>query len=295
MTSLGPGIRRRLIPSSLIRGAPPLAVMASAFWVGSIIVVSLFADVLAPYDYTAMDLRNRLRPPFWIAEGGWIHPLGTDDIGRDVLSRLILSIRMSLLVALLGTIIGAVFGTCLGFVAAHFKGWVDDLIMVAVDFQAAIPFLILALTVLALFSNSLAIFILVMGFYGWERYTRIARGLSLAAQEQGYAVALRVIGVSSPRIYLLHVLPNIASALIVNMTLNFPETVLLETSLSFLGLGIQPPMTSLGNMVGFGRDFLLSAWWIALFPSAVIFISTLAFSLLGDWLRDRLDPTLRRL
>ena len=168
-----------------------------------------------------------------------------------------------------------------------------DLVMVAVDFQAAIPFLVLALAVLALFSETFWIFILVMGFYGWERYARIARGLSLAAQEQGYAVALHLLGARPARIYLLHILPNIASALFVNMTLNFPETVLLETSLSFLGLGIQPPLTSLGAMVGFGRDYLLTAWWIAVLPAGVIFFTTVAFSVLGDWLRDALDPTLR--
>ena len=225
--------------------------------------------------------------------GSWSHPLGTDDIGRDLLSRLIVSIRISLFVALLGTLIGAVLGTLVGFVAAHFKGWVDDLLMVAIDFQAAIPFLILALAVLALFAETFWVFILVMGFYGWERYARIARGLSLAAQEQGYAVALDLLGARPARIYLRHILPNIASALFVNMTLNFPETVLLETSLSFLGLGVQPPLSSLGSMVGFGRDYLLSAWWIAVLPAAVIFLTALAFSILGDWLRDKLDPTLR--
>lgn len=292
MTRLGLAISN-IRPSRLRLPFPQLIVAAACAWICGIVLVAVLADFLAPYDYMAMDLRNRLVPPIWMAEGSWLHPLGTDDLGRDMLSRLIVSVRVSLLVALLGTVIGAVLGTGVGFVAAHFKGWIDDFVMIAIDFQAALPFLILALTVLALFSNSLMIFILVMGFYGWERYARIARGLTLSAQEQGYAVALRVIGAAPPRIYLVHILPNIASALIVNMTLNFPETVLLETSLSFLGLGIQPPMTSLGNMVGFGRDYLLSAWWIAVLPAAVIFLTTLAFSLLGDWLRDRLDPTLR--
>lgn len=269
------------------------AVALAGVWIAAMVVISVGADWLAPYDYAAMDLRARLQPPVFMAGGSWAHPLGTDDLGRDVLSRLFHSIRISLLVALLGTVIGAVLGTAVGLLAARCRGWVDDVVMAFIDFQAALPFLILALAAIAFLGNSFVLFVAVMGIYGWERYARIVRGLTFAAQAQGYAVALRTMGASSWRIYLAHILPNVASAIIVNMTLNFPETVLLETSLSFLGLGIQPPMTSLGNMVGFGRDYLLTAWWIAICPSAVIFLTTLAFSLLGDRLRDRLDPTLR--
>ena len=273
--------------------ALPLSVRLSGAWILVILAVAILADWIAPYDYAAIDLRNRLTPPIWMAGGNWLHPLGTDDLGRDVLSRVIYSVRTSLAVALMGTVIGAVLGTSLGFLAARFRGWVDDLVTMAIDFQAALPFLILALAALAFLGNSLVLFVAIMGVYGWERYARIVRGMAFAAQAQGYAIALRTLGASSVRVYFAHILPNIASAIIVNMTLNFPETVLLETSLSFLGLGIQPPMTSLGNMVGFGRDYLLSAWWIAVCPAVVIFITTLAFSLLGDWLRDYLDPALR--
>jgi len=273
--------------------AMPPSILISTMWIVFVVMVALLADVIAPYDYQYMDLLDRLRPPVWLENGKWSHLLGTDDLGRDVLSRIITSIRISLFVALLGTFIGAVLGTTLGFAAAHFRGRVDDLIMIMIDFQAALPFIVLALAVLAFFSNSFLLFVLVMGIYGWERYARIVRGLALSASSSGYAVAVRVLGASPARIYLRHILPNVASAIIVNMTLNFPETILVETSLSFLGLGIQPPLTSLGNMVGFGRDYLLTAWWIVLFPSIVIFITSLAFSLLGDWLRDQLDPTLR--
>lgn len=275
-----------------VRAMPP-SILISAIWIVFMVLVAVLADVIAPYDYKHMDLLDRLRPPIWLENGAWAHPLGTDDLGRDVLSRIIFSIRISLFVALLGTFIGAVLGTSLGFAAAHFRGRVDDLIMILIDFQAALPFLILALAVLAFFENSFLLFVLVMGIYGWERYARIVRGLALSASSTGYAVAVRVLGASPARIYLRHILPNVASAIIVNMTLNFPETILVETSLSFLGLGIQPPLTSLGNMVGFGRDYLLTAWWIVVLPSFVIFVTSLAFSLLGDWLRDILDPTLR--
>ena len=273
--------------------AMPPSILISAIWIVFMILVAVLADVIAPYDYKHMDLLDRLRPPIWLENGTWSHPLGTDDLGRDVLSRIIFSIRISLFVALMGTFIGAVLGTSLGFAAAHFRGRVDDLIMVLIDFQAALPFLILALAVLAFFENSFLLFVLIMGIYGWERYARIVRGLALSARSHGYAVSMQVLGATPARIYLRHILPNVASAIIVNMTLNFPETILVETSLSFLGLGIQPPLTSLGNMVGFGRDYLLTAWWIVVLPSFVIFVTSLAFSLLGDWLRDELDPTLR--
>jgi peptide/nickel transport system permease protein len=271
----------------------PLMVLLSAMSLIALIVVALGADWIAPYDYQAIDLRGRLAPSFWAEGGSLKHLLGTDDLGRDMLSRLIFSVRMSLFVALLGTVIGAVIGTTLGFLAAHFGGWVDDVVMAAIDFQAALPFMILALAVVATLGNSLMLFIALMGIYGWERYARLTRGLTLSAVTHGYAVAVRTLGAGPMRIYGRHILPNIANALIVNMTLNFPQTILLETSLSFLGLGIQPPLTSLGNMVGFGRDYLLTAWWIAVFPALAIFLATLAMSILGDWVRDRLDPTLR--
>lgn len=271
---------------------PPL-VMVAALWLLAMIAIAILAIQLAPYDYAQMDLRSRLQPPIWLEGGKWNHLFGTDDLGRDVLSRLIFSIRMSLLVAFLGTIIGAVFGTAVGFVAAHFRGWVDDFVMMCIDFQASLPFMIIALAVLAFFGNSLFLFIALMGIYGWERYARITRGLALSASTHGYAVAVSTLGATPLRVYGRHILPNIASALIVNMTLNFPGTVLMETSLSFLGLGIQPPLTSLGNMLGFGRDYLTTAWWIAVLPGMTIFFATLAMSLLGDWVRDRLDPTLK--
>ncbi|MFV1968877.1 MAG: ABC transporter permease [Pirellulaceae bacterium] len=271
---------------------PPLVTIA-ALWLLAMIAIAILATQLAPYDYAQMDLRSRLQPPVWLAGGKWNHFFGTDDLGRDVLSRLIFSIRLSLLVAFLGTIIGAVLGTAVGFVAAHFRGWVDDVVMMCIDFQASLPFMIIALAVLAFFGNSIVLFIALMGIYGWERYARITRGLALAASTHGYAVAVTTLGATPMRVYGRHILPNIASTLIVNMTLNFPGTVLMETSLSFLGLGVQPPLTSLGNMLGFGRDYLTTAWWIAVLPGITIFVTTLAMSLLGDWVRDRLDPTLK--
>jgi peptide/nickel transport system permease protein len=269
----------------------PPGVIAAMLWLGCILAVALLAEWIRPYGITQMDLRARLRPPIGFG-GSWTHMLGTDELGRDVLSRLIVSIRVSLMIAFGATIIAAVFGTVMGFLAAHFRGWVEQFVLMLIDFQASMPFLILALSVLAFFGNSLPLFICLMGLYGWERHARIARGLAIAATAQGYAAAVLQLGARPLRIYWHHVLPNIASTLIVAATLSFPEVVLLESGLSFLGLGVQPPMTSLGNMVGYGREYLTRAPWILLAPSATIVLTTLSVSMLGDWLRDRLDPTL---
>ncbi|MGN6447133.1 MAG: ABC transporter permease [Brucella intermedia] len=266
----------------------PLMVIIGFIWIAAMIVVAVTADWIRPYNITAFDLKNRLALP-----GNAQHWLGTDELGRDVLSRLIESIRISLLIAFGATIISAVFGTTLGFLAAYFRGAVEQIVVMLADFQAALPFLILSLAVLAFFGSSLLLLTCLMGFYGWERYARIARGLAVSANAQGYAAAVTQLGATPSRVYLKHILPNIASTLIVSMTLTFPEIILLESSLSFLGLGVQPPMTSLGTMVGYGREYLTRAPWIMLAPSFVIMFTTLSISFVGDWLRDKLDPTTR--
>jgi peptide/nickel transport system permease protein len=267
-------------------GRVPWLVAFAVLWVAAMLLLALFAEQLRPFGITQMDLRNRLAPP-----GNPVHLLGTDELGRDVLSRLLVSIRVSLLIAFGATAMAALLGTTLGFLAAQFRGWVEQAVLMLIDFQAALPFLILALAVLAFFGNALPLFVALMGVYGWERHARIARGLAIAADAQGYAAAVRQLGASPWRVYLRHVLPNIASTLIVSATLSFPEVILLESGLSFLGLGIQPPMTSLGNMIGYGREYLTRAPWILLAPSAVVVLTTFSVSVLGDWLRDRLDPS----
>jgi len=269
----------------------PLVIKICALWVALVLLIALSADLIAPYSYSQLDLLARLTPPVFLG-GSTSHWLGTDELGRDVLSRLIFSVRISLLVAFISTLLSAVVGVLMGFAAAHFRGWVEQLVLTLVDFQASMPFMIIALAVLAFFGNTLPLFIALMGFYGWERSARIARGLTIAANEQGYAAAVYDLGASPWRVYVLHILPNIASTLIVSVTLTFPEVILLESGLSFLGLGVQPPMTSLGNMVGYGREYLQTAPWILLAPSLFIVVTTFSVSMLGDWLRDRLDPTL---
>lgn len=271
-------------PAQKKRGVP-IYVAIGFFWIGVVILIALTADWIRPYNITAFDLKNRLALP-----GNSAHFLGTDELGRDVLSRLIVSIRLSLLIAFGATLISAFVGTLLGFLAAYFRGVVEQIVLMLADFQAAMPFLIMSLAVLAFFGSSLPLLIGLMGFYGWERYARIARGLAIAASGQGYAAAVTQLGAKPSRVYLKHILPNIASTLIVSMTLTFPDIILMESSLSFLGLGVQPPMTSLGNMVGYGREYLTRAPWVMLAPSFVIMLTTLSISITGDWLRDKLDP-----
>lgn len=269
-------------------GWPPASVTFGMLWIAAMVATAAFADYLRPYDITAMDLRARLSPP-----GQAAHWLGSDELGRDVLSRLIQSIRISLAIAFGATLLSATFGTLLGFAAARFRGVVEHLVLLMADFQAALPFLIMSLAVLAFFGSSMPLLIGLMGFYGWERYARIARGLAISAGAQGYADAVLQLGASPVRVYARHILPNVASTLIVSMTLTFPEIILMESGLSFLGLGVQPPETSLGNMVGFAREYLTRAPWIMLAPAAIIMLTTLSISLVGDYLRDRLDPTIR--
>lgn len=266
----------------------PLLVILSLIWFAAMIIIAIAADWIRPYSITAMDLKSRLVMP-----GHPQHWLGTDEVGRDVLSRLIESIRVSLLIAFGATIISTLLGTTVGFLAANFRKTVEQVVLTLADFQAALPFLILALSVLAFFGNSMVLLVCLMGLYGWERYARIARGLAISASSQGYAAAVTQLGAKQSWVYLRHILPNIASTLIVSMTLTFPEIILLESSLSFLGLGVQPPKSSLGNMVGYGREYLTTAPWIMLAPAFVIMFTTLSISILGDWLRDKLDPTIR--
>ena len=284
-------LRRHGWLTRIWKARPPLVIGLCIAWLVLVIVAALFAEFLAPFGFSEQSLLKRLKPP--AAFGGPAENLfGTDDLGRDVFSRVIYAMRTSILIAIMATVIGATVGTALGIVAAHFRGWVDDVIMMMVDFQASIPFLIVALAVLAFFGNNFLLLIILIGLFGWDGYARIARGLVLSTNGQGYAFAIRTLGVHPAKVYLRHVLPNMLGVIMVQITLNFPEIILLETSLSFLGLGVQPPGTSLGLLLGEGRNYLTTAWWMGIPAGAVIFLTTLAISLVGDWLRDMLDPNL---
>jgi peptide/nickel transport system permease protein len=235
---------------------------------------------------------NRLEAPGLFGSGSE-YLLGTDARGRDLVARLAVGARITLVVAVVGTLIGAVLGSLLGLIAAARRGYTEAAIMTAVDVQLSLPIIIVALFVLAMFDSSFALLLLLIGLTGWEAYARLVRAATLSAKSQGYVTAQRVLGASATRIYLRHILPNVFNVILVQFTVNLPLTILLETALSFLGLGVQPPMTSLGQIMSEGRDRLLNAWWMTILPGVMIFLLALSISLVGDWLRDKLDPTLR--
>ena len=258
-----------------------------------LVVTALLAPLLAPYSPREQSLLTRLQPPLPLSGSSLAHPLGTDQLGRDVLSRLLFALRTTLGIASLGMLVGLSVGTCLGLLAGLARGTTEALIMFAVDTQTALPFTLLALTAVAVFGNSPVILVIIIGLAGWDTYARVVRGQVLSVGNQPFVEAARALGSSTQRIAMRHVLPNIASPLLVLATINFSSIVLLESALSFLGLGVQPPNTSLGSMLGAGRDYLASAWWIAAVPGALIVLITMLISLLGDWVRDTMDPNLK--
>ncbi|MEO1016599.1 MAG: ABC transporter permease [Pseudomonadota bacterium] len=275
-----------------MRPTMPWTVRLALVFVALFVLFALFGEQLSPHGFRDSSLLSRLKPPSWLGgEPGYL--LGTDEKGRDLLARLAVGAQISLVVAIVGTIIGAVIGSLLGLLAAARRGFTESAIMAAVDVQASLPIIVVALFVLAVFDNSFWLLLLLIGLTGWEVYARLVRGATLSAKEQGYALAIRALGASPGRLYLLHILPNVLSVSLVQFTVNLPLTILLETALSFLGLGVQPPLTSLGQIMSEGRDRLLTAWWLTIIPGILIFFLAFSISLIGDWLRDRLDPTLR--
>jgi peptide/nickel transport system permease protein len=254
----------------------------------ALILAALLAPWLAPFDPDTTRLIRRLRPPFWLGgpPDSWF---GTDQLGRDLLSRCLYGLRTSLGIALVGTLIGCAVGTAIGLVSGYVGRAVDTVLMMLVDIQIALPYLLLVLVGIAVLGTDLSVLILLISLHSWENYARLVRGQVLAVRALPYIEASEALGASTIRILFRHVLPNIASPLLVMLTLNFPAILLLESSLSFLGIGVQPPTASLGRMVGEGRHQMLAAWWLVAAPAVLILLVTLTAQLLGDWLRDRLD------
>jgi peptide/nickel transport system permease protein len=257
----------------------------------TIVISAVFAGWIAPYDPTTNDLRNRLTPPAFQAGGSNAHWLGTDQMGRDVLSRLIYGARVSLAIAVIGTIVGAVLGALCGLISGFKRGTIDDFIMLVVDAYISLPFIIIALAVIAMLGSSFFVITLLAILSGFAGYTRISRGLALQITQEQYIVAARSIGVSPARVLCRHALPNLLAPLIVLATMEMSSIILLEASLSFLGFGIQPPTPAWGLMVSEGREYLNSSWWVGVPPGIAIMTIAICISLLGDWLRDVLDPT----
>ena len=253
------------------------------------VLLAVAAPLLAPADPARQSLLARLRPP-GTSIGGATHWLGTDELGRDLLSRVLYGARVSLLVAFLSVCVSGSLGTILGMLAGFRRGVTEGFIMRAVDMVLSIPPILLAIITVAVLGPGLQNLILVLGFTRWPRYTRVAYGQTLRVATLPFINASRLGGARSARLLFRHVLPNILAALVVVATLEFGLMVLFEAGLSFLGLGIQPPTPSWGAIMAVGRNYLASAWWIATLPGLCLFLLVLTVNLLGDQLRDRLDP-----
>jgi peptide/nickel transport system permease protein len=257
------------------------------------VLISVFAPLVAPYGYDDQDLELSVQPPVW-AGGTWKHVLGTDQLGRDILSRLVYGARTSMSLACVGVILAGSVGVVIGLVSGYSSARLDAVIMRIADVQLSFPYLLLAIAFMALLGTSLVNLVVVLVLRSWVVYTRLVRVAVLSLKEREFIMAARGLGLSSGRILMRHVAPNVAAPVLVVSTLQLAELIIVEASLSFLGLGVQPPLPSWGTMVSQGRDYLTTAWWLVTLPGLSIVVTVLGMNLLGDALRDILDPRLRR-
>jgi peptide/nickel transport system permease protein len=273
---------------SLLRAKwPLLAVILLAV----ITLAAFIGPAVAPRDPNRQNIIARLKHPLQADRKGHIFILGTDGLGRDVLSRLLYGARVSLVVGLVAVIVGGAIGTLLGMLAGYFGGWTDDVIMRLADIQLALPFILLAIIFLLVLGPGVLNLILVLGIGQWVTYARIARGQTISQREKEYVEAAKALGQPTPSILFSEILPNILAPLIIIASFNVASVILAEAALSFLGLGVPPTVPSWGGMLAESRDQLLSGrWWLAFFPGVAIMFTVLSFNILGDWLRDVLDP-----
>ena len=264
------------------------AALVSVLFIAAVAAGAVGAPALAPGDVNAPDFGARLAPPF--SPG---HPAGTDPLGRDVLGRLVYGARVSLAVGLLGVLAAAAIGVVAGVLAGFYGGWLDALLMRLVDVQLAFPFILLALVVNAIIGLGLQNIVVSLVAAGWVEYARVARGEALVVREREFVQAARLLGCPDGRLLRRHVLPNVATPLIVTGTLQVAQFILAEASISFLGFGVQPPTPAWGSMVSEGLDYIFSAWWLITLPGLALAALALAVNVAGDWLRDALDPRLQ--
>jgi peptide/nickel transport system permease protein len=257
-----------------------------------VLLAALFAPWLSPFDPLEQDINQRLKEPGWQTAAGRIHVLGTDHLGRDILARVIFGSRIALVVGLSAVLISGVLGMAIGLVAGYFGGKVDDFFMRLADIQLAFPFILLAIAVIAVRGPTLFNIILVIGVSSWVVYARVVRGEVLSIREREFVQAAIALGSRDGRVVVRHVLPNAFTPWLVVATLDMARVIVIESALSFLGLGVQPPTPTWGGMLADGRVYLSTAWWLATFPGLAIFITVLGINLLGDGLRDTLDPRL---
>ena len=258
-----------------------------------IVGAAVFAPFVAPYDPLSVNIRHRLGPPAWMEGGAPAHLLGTDQIGRDLLSRMIYGGRVSLLIGVVAVLISSTIGVLLGLGAGYFGGRLDWTIMTLINVMLTFPFVLLALAVIAVLGPSLINMIIVLGVADWPLYARVIRAETMAIRAREFVLAGRALGMSHFRLMFGQILPNLVSIIVVIATLQVARVIILESFLSFLGLGVQPPTPAWGNMLGEGRVYMLNSWWIATFPGLAIFITTLAINLMGNALRDWLDPHMK--
>ena len=267
--------------------------LAGALIVVLLALVALLAPLIAPHDPVKQDLFHALAPPMW-AEGGTAeYPLGTDQFGRDILSRVIHGSRVTLTASLLAALFAAALGTTLGLIAGYFGGVADTIVMRIVDVQLGFPLILLTLTLVAVLGASLRNLILAMAITGWMIYARVVRGSVLALKGQEFIEAAHAVGANHFRIIVHHILPNVTTQVLVLITVEMARLALMEASLSYLGLGVPPPTATWGRMLSECRDYMTIAYWVVLFPGAAIMLTVLGINFLGDGLRDALDPKLR--
>jgi peptide/nickel transport system permease protein len=273
----------------------PLKVFLVSIPIGLAILCALFSPVLSPHNPFQADLGKRLTPPVFQKGGGWNHILGTDHIGRDILSRIIYGSRVSLVVGLVATILGSIIGTTLGLISGYVRGRMDSIITKVMDIQLSFPTVLFAIFVVAITGPNLQNIIIVCGITSWVTYARVVRGQVLSIREKEFIEAARGIGCSIGRILTRHVFPNIFSSIMVIVTLDIGRIIVLESTLSFLGLGVQPPTPSWGGILCDGKIYLTQAWWITAFPGIIIMIVVLGFNIIGDYLSDLMDPYVKQL
>lgn len=266
------------------------------FGVVVIIFVALIAasaPLVSPFDPIEQDIGNRLRPPGWRDAGGLRHALGTDHLGRDLLARVVYGARPALMVGFAAVAISGVLGMAAGLLSGYFGGPVDDVLMRLADIQLAFPFILLAIAVIGVLGPSLPVIVLVIGVSSWVVYARVVRGAVLSLREREFVQAAHALGGRDGRVLMRHILPNVLTPWLVVATLDMARVVVIESALSFLGLGVQPPTPTWGGMLADGRVYISTAWWLATFPGLAILLTVLGINLFGDGLRDTLDPHLK--
>jgi len=255
-----------------------------------VIISALVPDLIAPHNPNEQFLAIRLRPPLTGFGTTQRHLLGTDQLGRDILSRVIHSARTSVIIGLMVVLVSGTIGVTVGMLCGYLRGIVDDVLMRLADIQLAFPFILLAIAIIGVLGNSVRNVIVAVGIANWVIYARVVRGETLAVREKAYVEAARSIGASNLRVVLLHILPNVSPSIIVISTFGVASAILAEAGLSFLGLGVPLSVPTWGSMLADGRRFVDTSWWLAVFPGIAIFLTVLAINLLGDYLRDVLDP-----